>query len=65
MFNSRDYIGLPFERAKEILQRKGYKVIETENTEDDRHPFDTKLVVRADLEGSLVTLVTAKFLMKI
>lgn len=65
MFESRQYIGMPFDRAKVLLQDLGYNVQEVENTADDKHAFDTKLVVRVDVEGKNVTLVTAKFLMNI
>lgn len=65
MFDSRQYIGLPFERAKKLLRDLGYNVKEVENTADHRHAFDTKLVVRVDVNENDVTLVTAKFLMNI
>lgn len=65
MFDSRQYIGLPFEVAKARLQSLGYEVQEKENTADDRHAFDTTLVVRVDKNDNLITLVTSKFLMKI
>ena len=65
MFESRQYIGMPFDRAKVLLQDLGYNVQEVENTADDKHAFDTKLVVRVDVSEKDVTLVTAKFLMNI
>lgn len=65
MFESRQYIGMPFDKAKTLLQDLGYNVQELENTADDKHAFDTKLVVRVDVEEKNVTLVTAKFLMNI
>ena len=46
MFDKRSYIGMPFYEAKEALQNMGYTVYETENTQDDRHKYDTKLVDR-------------------
>ena len=65
MFNPRDYIGLPHDVAKDRLQQLGFEVCEVENTADDKHQFDTKLVVRVDVNGNKLTLVTAKFLMNI
>lgn len=65
MFEPRQYIGMPFDKAKTLLKDLGYNVQEVENTADDKHAFDTKLVVRVDVEGKNVTLVTAKFLMNI
>ena len=65
MFNPRDYIGMPFESAKNVLQNMGYIVTEMESTADDRHAYDSKLVVRVDVCNECITLVTAKFLMKI
>ncbi len=65
MFDKRSYIGMPFYEAKEALQNMGYTVYETENTQDDRHKYDTKLVVRVDIKDKIVTLITAKFLMNI
>ncbi len=56
---------MPFDKAKTLLQDLGYNVQELENTADDKHAFDTKLVVRVDVEEKNVTLVTAKFLMNI
>ncbi len=65
MFDSRLYIGMSYEKAKSILQEQGYNVQELENTADDKHAYDTKLVVRVDKKNNQITLVTAKFLMKI
>lgn len=65
MFETRKYIGMPFEKAQKLLQDLGFNVVEVENTADDRHAFDTKLVVRVDVNGNQVTLITAKFLMNI
>ncbi len=65
MFESRQYIGMPFDKAKSLLKDLGYNVKEVENTADDKHAFDTKLVVRVDVNEKDVTLVTAKFLMNI
>ncbi len=56
---------MPFDKAKTLLKDLGYNVQEVENTADDKHAFDTKLVVRVDVEEKNVTLVTAKFLMNI
>lgn len=65
MFNARDYIGLTFSKAKELLASQEYKVVKVENNDDDRLKFDTELVVKASIEGNVVTLVTSKFLMNI
>ncbi len=65
MFNSRDFIGLTFDVAKSTLENMGFIVREIENTGDDKHNFDTKLVVRVDVDDNIVTLITAKFLMNI
>ena len=65
MFNSRDFIGLTFDVAKSTLENMGFIVREIENTGDDKHKFDTKLVVRVDVDENIVTLITAKFLMNI
>ncbi len=56
---------MPFDKAKTLLKDLGYNVKEVENTADDKHAFDTKLVVRVDVSEKDVTLVTAKFLMNI
>ncbi len=56
---------MPFDKAKTLLKDLGYNVKEVENTDDDKHAFDTKLVVRVDVNEKDVTLVTAKFLMNI
>lgn len=65
MFDSRLYIGMPYEKAKSILLEQGYNVQELENTADDKHAYDTKLVVRVDKKNNQITLTTAKFLMNI
>lgn len=65
MFDCTKYIGLPYEEAKSLLENLGYEVVEVENTGDDKHQFDTKLVVRVDKRDNKIKLITAKFLMNI
>lgn len=65
MFDCTKYIGLPFDSAKSLLEDLEYEVVEVENTGDDKHQFDTKLVVRVNEQDNKIILTTAKFLMNI
>lgn len=60
----REYIGKEFGLAKSELESKGYEVREVENTADDRHRYDTTLVVRVKKEDNIVYLTTSKFALK-
>lgn len=65
MFNTRDFIGLPIDKAKELLSKQGYNILRVQNNDDDRLKFDTEMVVKVLIDGNDVTLVTSKFLMNI
>lgn len=61
----RDLIGLSYDKALAIAVNNGYLTRKLENTCDDRHRYDSELVVRATMENGTVVLVTSRFALEI
>ena len=60
----RKYIGLDYDLVKPELQKQGFVVKQIENTHDDKHRFDTTLVVRITEEDGVMFLTTSGFALK-
>ncbi len=57
----RKYIGLSYELVKSQLEELGYNVEKIQNTSDDKHRYDTTLVVRVTEKDGVVYLTTSDF----
>ena len=57
----RKYIGLDFDSVKTELLSAGYIVERIMNTSDDKHRYDTTLVVRITENNGVIYLTTSDF----